>query len=102
MSFKLPEQFPAGEDDIVLNFDHQIFIQHHTKEDCFNRPVVLEQHLIMMIQKGAKIMTSTEGQTTLYKNELLFLEKGTYLSSEKILEDGLFSSMLFFFKEQAL
>lgn len=102
MSFKIPNQFPVEKTDIVFNFDNQTFIQFHRKKECFKRPVELEQHLIMVILKGKKVMISTEQDITVHKNELLFLQKGAYLTSEKILEEGEFSSLLFFIQEEFL
>ncbi len=102
MSFRIPKQFPTGQKDVILNFDDHTFIEYHRKKGCNKRPVELEQHLIMVILKGAKVMISTEEEITVKKNELLFLEKGAYLTSEKILEEGEFSSLLFFLKDDFL
>ncbi len=99
MSFKIPNQFPAEKTDVVLDFDNQTFIQFHRKKECFKRPVELEQHLIMVILKGKKVMISTEQNITVDKHELLFLQKGAYLTSEKILDEGEFSSLLFFIND---
>ncbi len=102
MHFKIPEQFPKEERDVVLNYDNQTFIQFHRKNECFKRPVEVEQHLIMVVLKGKKVMISTEQDIMVEKNELLFLQKGTYLTSEIIQEEGEFSSLLFFIKEDFL
>ena len=99
MSFKIPNQFPQENSDVVLSFDNQTFIQFHRKVECVKRPVEIAQHLIMIILKGSKVMISTEQNITVSKNELLFLQKGTYLTSEKILEEGEFSSLLFFISD---
>ncbi|MEO1451041.1 MAG: AraC family transcriptional regulator [Bacteroidota bacterium] len=96
MSFVVPDQFPVEKEDVVLTFDNQTYIQFHRKKECYKRPVELKQHLVMVILKGAKVMISTEQTITVGKYELLFLEKGAYLTSEKILEEGEFSSLLFF------
>ncbi len=102
MHFKIPYQFPREEEDVVLNYDNQTFIQFHRKKECFKRPVELEQHLIMIILKGKKVMISTEEDIIVEKNELLFLQKGAYLTSEIIKEEGEFSSLLFFIKDDFL
>ena len=102
MSFKIPTQIPVEKDDVVLSFDNQTFIQFNRKKECIKRPIKLDQHLIIVILKGTKVMISTEEDITVKKNELLFLEKGAYLSSEKILEDGAFSSLLFFLQDDFL
>jgi len=102
MSFSLPNQFPVEKTDVVLKFDNQTFIQFHRKKECVKRPVELAQHLIMVILKGKKVMISTEQDITVDKNELLFLQRGAYLTSEKILDEGEFSSLLFFIQEDFL
>ncbi|MBX2877645.1 MAG: AraC family transcriptional regulator [Saprospiraceae bacterium] len=99
MSLQIPSQFPAEKEDVILGFDNQTYLHYHRKQECEKRPVRLEQHLIMFILDGRKKMISLQGETWVHKNEVLFLKKGAYLSSEKILEDGLFSSMLFFIHE---
>lgn len=102
MHIKIPDQFPLKQNDTVLNYDNQTFIQFHRKTECYKRPVELEQHLVMVILKGKKVMISTEQDITVEKNELLFLQKGTYLTSEIIKEEGEFSSLLFFVQDDFL
>ncbi|MCK8520484.1 AraC family transcriptional regulator [Aquimarina sp. D1M17] len=102
MSFNIPNPFQPEQTDAILKFDNQNFIQFHKKEECSKRPIELEQHVITIILKGKKVLISTEQEITAEKNELLFVQKGTYLTSEKILEDGAFSSLLFFIHEDFL
>ena len=102
MHIKIPDQFPLKQNDTVLNYDNQTFIQFHRKTECYKRPVELEQHLVMVILKGKKVMISTEQDITVEKNELLFLQKGSYLTSEIIKEEGEFSSLLFFVQDDFL
>ncbi|BDS15008.1 helix-turn-helix transcriptional regulator [Aureispira anguillae] len=102
MSFKIPQQFLNATEDVVLNFDNQTFVQFHRKKECIKRPVVLDQHLIMIILKGAKVMISAEETSVVNQYETLILKRGLYITSEKILEDGQFSALLFFIHDDFL
>lgn len=102
MSFKIPQHFFSIPEDIVLHFNQQTFVQFHRKKECLKRPVILEQHLIMIILKGSKIMLSTAGRSVVHQYEALILKRGMYITSEKILEDGQFSALLFFIHDDFL
>lgn len=88
MELIIPKQFneapPAH--DTVRKINGNTVVMLSRQFETTKSKVNLTQHLIAFGIEGKKYFHSFKEDTILHKNEAIFLKKGLYLTTEKVLE----------------
>lgn len=105
MTIDLPRHFQKSvhsNDLIVHNVNGNTVVLFGRHQETGRSRINLSQHVIVFGIEGKKYFHSLEDDTALLKNEAIFLKKGQYLTTEKILEKECFKSIMFFFNNDML
>ncbi|PCJ66103.1 MAG: hypothetical protein COA58_08505 [Bacteroidetes bacterium] len=104
MTITIPTYFheSSPKNDIVHYIDGNTIVLLNRKNETERSRINLTQHLIAFGIEGEKYFHSLEDDTVLYKNEAIFLKKGLFLTTEKVLESNNYKSILFFFDDNLL
>ena len=105
MTIDLPTYFQKSapsNDLIVHNVNGNTVVLLGRHQETGRSRINLRQHVIVFGIEGKKFFHSLEDDTVLNKNEVIFLKKGQYLTTEKIIEKKSFKSIMFFFNNDML
>lgn len=104
MAITIPTYFheSSPENDIVHNINGSTVVLLHRKNETEKSKINLTQHLIAFGIEGKKYFHSLDDDTVLYKNEAIFLKRGLFLTTEKVLESNSYKSILFFVDDNLL
>ncbi|HBU78703.1 MAG TPA: hypothetical protein DEF18_11435 [Muricauda sp.] len=105
MTIDLPTYFQksTNSNDLIVhqvNGNSVVLLGRH--QETGRSRINLSQHVIVFGIEGKKFFHSLEDDTVLNKNEAIFLKKGQYLTTEKIMEKKSFKSIMFFFNNDML
>lgn len=104
MTINIPTYFheSSPKNDTVHNINGNTVVLLNRKNETEKSKINLTQHLIAFGIEGEKYFHSLDDDTILYKNEAIFLKKGLFLTTEKILESNNYKSILFFVDDNLL
>lgn len=104
MTINIPTYFheSSPDNDIVHNINGNTVVLLKRQNETERSKINLTQHLIAFGIEGKKYFHSLDDDTILYKNEAIFLKKGLFLTTEKILESNNYKSILFFVDDNLL
>ncbi|SEM18310.1 AraC-type DNA-binding protein [Aquimarina amphilecti] len=104
MTLTIPGDFhkSSKENDIVHTLNENTVVLLNRKNGTSRSKINLTQHLIAFGIEGKKYFHSLDDDTALYKNEAIFLKKGLFLTTEKIMESNNYKSILFFVDDNLL
>lgn len=90
------------ENDIVYTINENTVVLLNRKNETNKSKINLTQHLIAFGIEGEKHFHSLDDDTILHENEAIFLKKGLFLTTEKIMESNNYKSILFFVDDNFL
>lgn len=104
MVLTIPNDFHEAslENDIVHSINDNTVVFLDRKNETSRSKINLTEHLIAFGIEGEKYFHSLENDTILYKNEAIFLKKGLFLTTEKIMRSDNYKSILFFVNDALL
>ncbi|MEP3371938.1 MAG: AraC family transcriptional regulator [Maribacter dokdonensis] len=104
MTITIPNDFysSALENDVVYGINENTVVLLNRKNDSNKTKINLTQHLIAFGIEGEKYFHSLDDDAVLYKNEAIFLRKGLFLTTEKVMQNNSYKSILFFLDDDLL
>ncbi|WP_394747438.1 helix-turn-helix domain-containing protein [Spongiimicrobium salis] len=104
MLLTIPHDFHTAplEKDIVHTINGNTVVLLDRNNETSRSKINLTQHLIAFGIEGEKYFHSLDNDTVLGKNEVIFLKKGLFLTTEKIMESNRYKSILFFVDDHLL
>ncbi|MBC8755956.1 helix-turn-helix transcriptional regulator [Kordia sp. YSTF-M3] len=88
--------------DVVHKMGGNTVVLLNRQNETERSRINLTQHLIAFGIEGKKYFHSLSDDTILYRNEAIFLKKGLFLTTEKVLESNNYKSILFFVDDNLL
>jgi len=103
MNINIPEYFQqTSSSDIVRNINGNTIVLLNRKDEIEKAKINITQNVIAFGIHGKKYFHSFNDDTVLYRDEVIFLKKGLCLSTEKVLDENSYKSVLFFFNDDLL
>ncbi|WP_437369926.1 helix-turn-helix domain-containing protein [Maribacter litoralis] len=104
MTITIPSDFysSALENDVVYGVNENTVVLLNRKNDSNKTKINLTQHVIAFGIEGEKYFHSLDDDAVLYKNEAIFLKKGLFLTTEKVMQNYNYKSILFFLNDDLL
>lgn len=94
-------EFSSNNDTVHVIGENTVVLLNRQNETEKSK-IILTKHLIAFGIEGEKYFHSLDDDTILRKNEAIFLKKGLFLTTEKVLESNNYKSILFFVDDQIL
>ncbi len=104
MTLNIPNDFHKSslDNDVVHRLNDNTVVLLNRKNETSRYKINLTQHLIAFGIEGEKYFHSLDDDTILFKNEAIFLKKGLFLTTEKIMKNNNYISILFFVDDSFL
>lgn len=104
MILNIPKHFneSSGQNDIVHKINDSTVVLLNRQQESTKTKISLTQHLIAFGIEGEKHYHSLSKDTVLHKNEVMFLKKGLFLTTEKIPKNNDYKTVLFFVSDNLL
>lgn len=104
MILNIPKHFHESSDqnDVVHKINDSTVVLLNRQQESTKTKISLTQHLIAFGIEGEKHYYSLSKDTVLHKNEVMFLKKGLFLTTEKIPKNNDYKTVLFFVSDNLL
>ncbi|MBK1963995.1 helix-turn-helix transcriptional regulator [Campylobacter novaezeelandiae] len=98
----LPNELKKIKNITYQDFQFCIFAKYIQKDNSYSNFVNLQNHLLVFVRKGYKILHTASKNYQINPYELLFLKSGTYTFSNIGFKDSFYEAYLFFFDNSFL
>lgn len=99
MTYIVPNYFLEEQPNAVISSDSLFTLTYSTKRSQDKIYIRNTTHVMILLTKGKKKLTTDTADIVLQEDDILFLTQGNYFMSEVLSSDGVYEAMLVYFND---
>lgn len=99
MTYIVPNYFLEEQPNAVISSDSLLTLTYSTKTSQDKISIRNTTHLMILLTKGKKKLTTDTEELLLHAGDILLLTQGKYLMSEVLSDEGIYEAMMVYFDD---
>ncbi|MEA2047152.1 MAG: AraC family transcriptional regulator [Campylobacterota bacterium] len=100
MTYLVPNYYLEEEPSALISSDTLFSMSYSTKRAQDKIYIRNTTHVMILLKKGEKKLTTDQEKRLLQKGDILFLTQGNYFMSEVLSHDGVYEALLVYFNDE--
>lgn len=100
MTYLVPNYYLEEQPNALISSDSLFSMSYSTKRAQNKIYIRNTTHVMILLKKGEKRLTTDDSKRTLKTGDILFLTQGNYFMSEVLSHDGIYEALLLYFDDE--